>query len=78
MNSFGINFQSMLISPLLTFLTNALLHHYHTIVAQTSDDWLGNACSCAYLSQTWLMADQVNYIGHRTAQQLFGRNDCEG
>ena len=33
-----VNLQSMFIAPLLTFLTNTVVDHQHTVITQTADD----------------------------------------
>ena len=63
MNAFLVHFQSVLISPLLPFLTNSLVNNYNPIVAKAANDRLRDAGSCAYLGKAGKMTYCIYHIG---------------
>ena len=78
MDAFFIDFKSVLIAPLLPFLTNSLVNYNNAIVTKTTNDWLRNACTCTYLGKSWQMSYCINKIRAYGIMQLFGRDDHEG
>ena len=78
MHSFLVDFESMLVAPLLSFLTYSLVNDDNSIVAETSDDWLRDACSRTYLGETGQVTDGIDDVRANSSVQLFGRDHHEG
>ena len=59
MDAVRVDFYSVLIAPLLPFLTYSVVHNEHTVVAETANDGLGDAASGAHLRHSRLLGDGV-------------------
>ena len=72
MNAFLIHFESVLVAPLLPFLTNTLVNDNDPVIAKTSDDRLRDACARAYLGKSGQVADGIDDVRANGCVQLFG------
>ena len=78
MYAFLIDFESVLVAPLLSFLPDALVHDDDAVVAEASDDGLRDACSRAYLREAGQMSDGIDDVCAQSDMQLLGRDHHEG
>ena len=44
-NTFAIHFHTVLITPLLAFLTDTVINYQHTVVTQSADDGFGDTAT---------------------------------
>ena len=78
MHALLIDFQSVLVAPLLSFLPDALVHDDHAVVAEAADDGFRDACSRAYLREAGQVADGIDEVRAHGSMELFGRDYHEG
>ena len=70
MHVVGVNFHTMLVAPLLAFLTNAVVHDGHAVVTQSANHWLGDAAAGGDLRDARLFGDGVDDVGGGGGSQL--------
>ena len=75
MNRSCIYLNSMLIAPLLTFLTNSVIYYNHTIITHSSYHRFGNTATSGYLRHSRLTAYGINDICGRLGFKLFWRHN---
>ena len=63
MDSLGIYFNTMLVTPLLSFLTDAVIDCDNAVIAQSTDDGFGDSRACGDLINSRLTGDSVYDIG---------------
>ena len=75
MNRSGVDFYSVFIAPLLSFLSDSIIHYDHTVKSQSTYHRLGNSASRGNLRNAWLVGDGVDDVGRRLHFELAGRNE---
>ena len=78
MHTLLVDFKSVLITPLLSFLSDTLVHDDHSVVAKATNDRLRDACSGTYLRQSRQVSNGIHNVGADGLVQRFGRYDHEG
>ena len=63
MNILGIQFNTMFVSPLLSFLPDAVVHNQHPVVSQSPYHRFGNPVARCYLRYAGLLGYYINNIG---------------
>src|SRR5690606_16550222 len=66
-----IDLQSVLITPLLTFLSNAVVKNDDAVESKTADHWLGYPSSCSDLSYSRMVCNLVDNVGSCSLAQGF-------
>ena len=56
----GVYLDAVLVAPLLAFLTDAVVDDYDAVVAQSTNDGLGDAAACGNLRHAWLFGDGID------------------
>ena len=70
-----VDLYAVLVAPLLTFLSDALVHHDDTVIAQSADDGLRDAATRGDLRHTRLMGDGVDDISRGGLSEFLARYD---
>ena len=70
----SVYFNAVLVSPLLAFLTDAIVHHHHAVITQSADHGLGDAAAGGNGAQTRLGRQRINDIGRSAPHQISGPN----
>ena len=78
MHTLLVDFESVLITPLLSFLSDTLVHDDHSVVAKATNDRLRDACSGTYLRQSRQVSNGIHNVGADGLVQRLGRYDHEG
>ena len=68
----------MFVTPLLTLLSDALVHHDDAVVAQSADDGFGDAAAGGNLRDAGLFGDGVDDICRGGLSQLLSGYDRDG
>ena len=78
MNRSRVDFYSVFIAPLLSFLSYSIIHYDHTVKSQSTNHGFGDSASRGNLRNAWLMSDGVDDVGRRLHFELAGRNERDG
>lgn len=62
MHIIAVDFNAVLIAPLLAFLTNAVVDNENAIVAQSANDGFGDGTACRYLTDAGQPTDGGNNV----------------
>ena len=78
MNRSRVDFYSVFIAPLLSFLSDSIIHYDHTVKSQSTYHGFGDSASRGNLRNAWLVSDGVDDVGRRLHFELAGRNERDG
>ena len=73
-----VNLNAVLVAPLLPFLSDAIVHHQHAVVAQSTNDGLRDTATGRDLRDAGMLGNGVDNVGRGDVLQLVGRNHADG